>query len=103
MDKPNKPKPTQADAACENFPADHRDLATMVEGILDVLQRHEADPNEGALSLLTAFMQAADRVLELSTPEETEHNRAALASMMEHAQQFIAAWPLRTPENWRVH
>ena len=103
MDKPNKPKPTQPDAACQDLSPDHRDLAGMVEGILDVLQRHEADPNEGALSLLTAFMQAADRVLELSTPEETEHNRAALASMVEHAQQFIAAWPLRTPESWRVH
>jgi len=102
MDKPNK-KPTQFDATSQDISPDQRDLAGMVEGILDVLQRHEADPNEGALSLLTAFMQAADRVLELSTPEETEHNRAALASMVEHAQQFIAAWPLRTPESWRVH
>ncbi|RPJ70596.1 MAG: hypothetical protein EHM24_15090 [Acidobacteria bacterium] len=89
--------------ACQDLAAEHRNLAMMVEGILDVLQRHEADPNEGALSLLTAFMQAADRVLELSTPEETEHNRAALVSMVEHAQQFIAAWPHRTPDSWRVH
>ena len=103
MQKPNKPKPTEADLVSQEFQAEHRDLAVMVEGILDVLQRHEADPNEGALSLLTAFMQAADRVLELSTPEETEHNRAALTSMVEHAQQFIANWPLRTPESWRVH
>ena len=103
MHKPNKPKSPQADAVCQELPGDHRDLAMMVEGILDVLQRHDADPNEGALSLLTAFLQAADRLLELSTPEETEHNRAALASMVGHAQEFIAGWPRRTPENWRVH
>jgi len=103
MDKPNKPKFSEVEPIGQAIPADHRDLSIMVEGILDVLQRHEADPNEGALSLLTAFMQAADRVLELSTPHETEHNRAALAGMIEQAQRFIGGWPQRTPESWRVH
>ena len=102
MDKP-KPKFPEAEPSGQALPADHRDLTIMVEGILDVLQRHDADPNEGALSLLTAFMQAADRVLELSTPQETEHNRAALVAMVEQAQRFIAGWPQRTPESWRVH
>lgn len=102
MDKTNKPK-SPVDGSVQDTPGDHRDLAMMVEGILDVLERHEADPNDGALSLLTAFMQAADRVLELSTPEETEHNRAALLSMIEHAEKFISSWPVRTPSSWRVH
>ena len=103
MNKPTKTKPAQADAAGEDLQPEPRDLAVMVEGILEVLQRHEAGPTEGALSLLTAFMQAADRVLELSAPEETEHNRAALTAMVEHAQHFISNWPLRTPQSWRVH
>ncbi len=82
---------------------DRADLTRMVEGLLDVLGRHEADPTDGVLSLLTALMQAADRVLEFSTPEETEHNRDALVSMLDHARQFVESWPDRTPDHWRVH
>ncbi|HOC19426.1 MAG TPA: hypothetical protein PKK95_14225 [Vicinamibacterales bacterium] len=79
------------------------DVSTMVEGILDVLERHEADANQGVLSLLTAFMQAADRLLDVSTPEEMAHNREALLGMMDHAKKFVESWPHQTPAHWRVH
>ena len=79
------------------------DISAMVENILGVLERHEADANEGVLSLLTALMQAADRLLDVSTPEQTSFNREALLGMMDHARKFVETWPNRTPARWRVH
>ncbi len=79
------------------------DIAKLVEDILSVLHRHDADPTEGVLSLLTALVQAANQVMEVSTPEETEHNRAALLAMLEHGRRFIDGWPQQTPQGWSVH
>ncbi len=79
------------------------DIARLVEDVLDVLRRHDADANEGVLSLLTALVQAASRVMEASTPEETEHNRAALLAMFEHGRVFVDGWPQHTPHAWSIH
>ncbi len=79
------------------------DIARLVEALLDVLKRHEADANDGVLSLLTALVHAAGQVMEVSTPEETEHNRAALLSMLEHGRRFVDNWPQHTPQTWAVH
>lgn len=79
------------------------DIARIVEGLLGVLARHDAEPSEGMLSLLTALMQAADRIMEQSTPEETEGNRAALISMLDHAKSFVEGWPQSTPVSWTIH
>jgi hypothetical protein len=79
------------------------DIGRIVEGLLGVLARHDAEPSEGMLSLLTALMQAADRIMEQSTPEETEGNRAALLSMLDHARRFVEGWPQSTPVSWTIH
>lgn len=79
------------------------DIASIVEDILGVLARHDAEPTDGVLSLLTALMQASHRVLEVSSPEEAEHNRAALLAMLEHGKRFVDEWPERTPAGWTVH
>ena len=106
MDK--RPKATKgkdqqlAETARDEAP-ERNDVSTMVESILDVLERHEADANEGVLSLLTALMQAADRLLDVSTPQEMAQNREALLGMMDHARKFVESWPQHTPARWRVH
>jgi hypothetical protein len=87
----------------ETAQLEHNDVALLVEHIFDLLGKHQADPTDGVLSLLTAFMQGSDRVLTLSTPEETESNRAALLSMLDHARAHLAEWPQHTPETWQVH
>jgi hypothetical protein len=79
------------------------DIAKIVDALLTVLRRHDAEPTEGVLALLTALVQSADRVMEASTPEETEHNRAALVAMLEHGRRYIDEWPQRTPDSWSVH
>lgn len=79
------------------------DIGRIVEDILDVLSRHDAEPTDGVLSLLTAFMQASHRVMEVSTPEEAEQNRAALVGMLEHGKRYVDSWPQRTPAGWTVH
>jgi hypothetical protein len=91
-----------ANAVREETP-EASEISVMVEGLLGVLERHEADANEGVLSLLTALMQAADRLLDVSTPEETAHNREALLGMIDHARKFVETWPHHTPARWRVH
>ncbi len=101
--KATKGKGDQLASALRDEAPEGNDVSTMVEGILDVLERHEADANEGVLSLLTALMQAADRLLDASTPEETSHNREALLGMMDHARKFVETWPHHTPAKWRVH
>ena len=79
------------------------DIGRLVEEILGVLTRNSAEPTEGVLSLLTAFMQASHNLMEASTPEEAEHNRAALTAMLEHGKRFVDTWPDRTPARWTVH
>jgi hypothetical protein len=79
------------------------DISIIVGDVLDVLRRHDADANEGVLSLLTALVQAATRVMESSTPEDTEHNRAALLAMIDHGRRFVDGWPQQTPQGWSVH
>jgi hypothetical protein len=82
---------------------DGHNIGKLVEAILDVLRRHQAEPNDGVLSLLTALIQAANKVMEASTPEETEHNRAALLAMLDHGRRFVEGWPQQTPAGWSVH
>ncbi len=103
MEKRSKTKAPTATFPSITAASDGHDISRLVEGLLAVLGRHEAEPDEGVLSLLTAFMQAADRVMEASSPEETEHNRAALAAMLDHGRRFIETWPQHTPLGWRVH
>ncbi|HSK09851.1 MAG TPA: hypothetical protein VK911_09750 [Vicinamibacterales bacterium] len=79
------------------------EVSDIVEGLLGVLERHEADANNGMVSLMTALMHAADRLLDVSTPEETERNRQALLGMLDHARRFVEAWPHETPTRWSVH
>jgi hypothetical protein len=79
------------------------EIAQLVEEVLGVLRRHDADPNEGVLSLLTALIQAANHVLDASAPEDVEHNRAALLAMLEHGRRFVDTWPQQTPHGWSVH
>jgi hypothetical protein len=94
---------TEDEATADGEEFAGQDIAQLVEGLLAVLGHHDAAATDGVLSLLTAFMQAADRVMQVSTPEETEQNRAALLGMLDHAKRFVDGWPHRTPEGWRVH
>lgn len=82
---------------------DGYDIAHLVEELFGVLERNDAPASDGVLSLLTALMQAADRVMELSTPEEAEGNRAELLSLLDRVHEFVDRWPHRTPSSWRVH
>lgn len=101
--KATKGKDQQLAETVRDEEPERNDVSTMVEGILDVLERNEADANEGVLSLLTALMQAADRLLDVSTPQEMAQNREALLGMMDHARKFVESWPHHTPARWRVH
>ena len=103
MQKRAKAKLSQTADPLPETKQEPSNVMVMVEGLLAVLERHDAEPNDGVLSLLTALMQSADRLLEVSTPEETEHNRAALISMLEHVRTFVESWPQSTPVGWRVH
>jgi hypothetical protein len=103
MQKPNKGKSSSRFFPPLEGSEDGHDIARLVEDVLDVLRRHDADANDGVLSLLTALIQAANRVMEASTPEETEHNRAALLAMLEHGRSFVDSWPQHTPTGWAVH
>jgi hypothetical protein len=103
MQKPIKDKTTSPDVPSLPGTDDGHDIAMLVEGLLEVLRRNDADANEGVLSLLTALIQAANQVMEVSTPEETEHNRAALLAMLEHGRRFVDGWPQETPQGWAVH
>lgn len=103
MQKPIKGKPSTAVVPPLDGNDDNHDIAVIVEDVLDVLRRHDADANEGVVSLLAALVQAASRVMDASTPEETEHNRAALLAMFEHGRRFVDGWPQQTPTGWSVH
>jgi hypothetical protein len=63
----------------------------MIEALFDVLERHQAGPNEGALALMTSFVQGASRILELSSIEDAEQNRESLLAMVDHARRVIDA------------
>jgi hypothetical protein len=103
MHKPINGKPSASIVPPLAANDEGHDIAIIVEDVLDVLRRHDADANEGVVSLLTALVQAANRVLEASTPEETEHNRTALLTMFEHGRRFVDGWPQQTPNGWSVH
>ena len=89
---PNQPKPKlfalPTAAAVDRLP-DRHDVTAMIEALLDVLERHQAGPNEGVLALLTSFVQGASRILEFSSGEDAEHNRESLLAMIEHARRTI--------------
>jgi hypothetical protein len=82
---------------------DRSDVAAMIEALFDVLERHEADSNEGLLALLTSYVQGASRVLEFSTPEDVEHNRLSLLAMLEHARRTIDMWAVGVQPSGHVH
>lgn len=105
MEKPIKGKSSYSAVPLvqQDQDAPGHDIARIVEDVLAAVGRHDAEPTDGVLSLLTALMQAADRVLEMSTPEDTEHNRAALLAMLDHGRRFVDGWPHRTPQTWSVH
>jgi hypothetical protein len=89
MPNPPRPKATIPIVAnVEPVPA-RQDVATMIEALFDVLERHQAGPNEGVLALMTSFIQGASRILELSSLEDAEHNRESLLAMLEHARRMI--------------
>jgi hypothetical protein len=89
MPNPPRPKATiPIVAKVERVPA-RQDVAAMIEALLDVLERHQAGPNEGVLALMTSFIQGASRILELSSLEDAEHNRESLLAMLEHARRMI--------------
>lgn len=103
MQKPIKDRLTFPVVPPPQATDDGDDIPRIVEDIFGVLERHDAQAGDGVLSLLTALMQAADRVMELSTPEEAEGNREEMLAMLDRARSFVDTWPQRTPSSWRVH
>jgi len=75
----------------------------MIEALFEVLEHHDAGPNEGALALLTSFVQGASRILELSTADDAEHNRESLLAMLDHARRTIDTWSLDVHASGLVH
>lgn len=103
MQNTSKPKfAISASSSVERTP-NRDDVNGMVEALFDVLQRHQADSNEGVLALLTSFVQGASRILELSTMEDIEHNRKSLLAMIEHARRTIDMWSVGAPPSGYVH
>jgi hypothetical protein len=89
-------------APVETVP-DRADVTAMIEALFDVLEHHQAGPNEGVLALMTSFIQGASRILELSAGEEAEHNRESLLAMLEQARFTIDTWSLHVPPSSLVH
>jgi len=89
-------------ATVERVP-NHDDVSGMMEALFDVLERHQADSNDGVLALLTSFAQGASRILELSAAEDVEHNRKSLLVMLEHARRTIDMWSAGAPSSSLVH
>jgi hypothetical protein len=102
---PNSPKPkfTVPIVVPVDRVPDSADVTAMIEALLNVLERHEAGPNEGVLALMTSFIQGASRILELSSGEDAEHNRESLLAMLEQARTTIDTWSLTVPESGLVH
>jgi hypothetical protein len=103
MDNRPKPKAMIELATPAESILNRETVTDMIGDLMRVLEDRGADPNEGVLSLLTAFIQGAGRVLDVSTLEQAEHNREALLSMVEHARRTIDAWPLQASVSDRVH
>jgi hypothetical protein len=103
MQNPPKPKfMIPAAPSVERMPT-REDVTGMIEALFDVLERHQADSNEGVLALLTSFAQGASRILDLSTAEDVEHNRRSLLEMLEHARRTIDMWSVGAPRSGYVH
>lgn len=103
MQKSSKPKSTiSANSTVEPAP-DRTGVAAMIDALFEVLERHEADSNEGMLALLASFEQSGSRILDLSTPEDLEHNRASLLKMLERARRTIDMWTAGIQGSGYVH
>ena len=104
MNNPLKPKSLFQMATTLELESDRHDVTDMVEELLKVLERREADADDGVLSLLTAFMHGAHRVLNASTLDDTEQNRETLLSMLDHATRTVETWPRHgAASDARVH
>jgi hypothetical protein len=103
MPNPPRPKATIPIAAEFDRVPDRRDVAAMIEALFDVLERHQAGPNEGALALMTSFVHGASRILELSSGDDAEHNRESLLAMLEQARRTIDAWSVVAPTSDYIH
>jgi hypothetical protein len=89
-------------ASVERVP-NRDDVTGMIEALFDVLERHQADSDEGVLALLTSFVQGSSRILEFSPAENVEHNRKSLLAMLEQARRTIDMWTVGGPPSDYVH
>ena len=103
MNNPTKPKSLLPIAHTLEVSPSRRDVVDMVEELLKVLERCDADADDGVRSLLTAFMHGAHRVLDGSELGDTEQNRDSLLIMLEQATRTIETWPLGGAISTRVH
>jgi hypothetical protein len=103
MQNPSKPKFMISVVGPAEQGPDRDEVSGMVEALFDVLERHQADSNEGVLALLTSFVQGASRVLDLSATSDIEHNRKSLLAMLEHARRTIEMWSVGPPPSGFVH
>ena len=103
MHIPPKPKYTIPLVSAPHSLPQHDDVAGMIGALFDVLERHDAGPNEGVVALLTSFVQSASRILDLSAHEDAEHNRESLLAMLDQAHRAIDTWSLGIQPSGRVH
>jgi hypothetical protein len=87
-----KPKTLSLAIPAEAAP-ERQTVIDIVEALLKVLERADADATEGVMSLLAAFTQGAQGVLEASDCDALEANRDLLLSMLERVSQTIERWP----------
>jgi hypothetical protein len=100
----NRPKPKTLLPAAQLQPLRGRyGVAQTVEDLLGVLARSGADPDVGALSLLTAFVQVAHRVIQTSGSDDADGNRETLLSMLAQARRSIDARTAETQASSTVH
>jgi hypothetical protein len=103
MQNPPRPKSfVLATPTTEPVP-ERRDVVALIEALFEVLERHEAGPNEGVLALMTSFIDSAARILESSSADDTEHNRESLLAMLEQARRAIDTWSGATPSSIAIH
>jgi hypothetical protein len=103
MQNPPRPKFTFPISSTPEPIPNRSEVTAMMEAFFDVLERHQADPNEGILALLTSFVHGASRILELSSADDAEHNRASLLEMVDRARQAIDGWSVEAGPDGRVH
>jgi hypothetical protein len=90
----NSPKPkTLSLAVAPEAAPERQNVIDIVEALLKVLERADADATEGVMSLLAAFTQGAQGVLDASDCDNLEANRDLLLSMLERVSQTIERWP----------